>query len=330
MLALWGGGLLLLVAAAIAAVLWYALALPRHSYSGPIPPPTQAEETLAHRLRRHVVAIASTPHNVAYYDDLQKAAAYIESELSALGYQPRSQEYDARGHEVRNIEAVLEPPDAGPDTQTIVVGAHYDSAGYAPGANDNASGVAAVLELARLLKDAAPRTKRLRLVAFVNEEPPFDRTPDMGSWRYAKALKDRGEKVAGMISLETLGSFSNEPGSQTYPPFFDLFFPSTANFVALVALPGSRQFLHDVARSLRAHARFPTVGGTAPDAIDGIGWSDHWSFWKQGYPAVMITDTALFRYPHYHRATDTPDKVDYAMLARITVALDQSLRELLQ
>lgn len=328
--ALWGAGLLLLVTAAIAAAVWYSLALPGKSFSGPLPPPTPAEEALAERLRRHVVAIASTPHNVAYYQELEQAAAYIEAELKALGYEPGSQVFTARGREVRNIEVVLSPPDAGADTESIVVGAHYDSAGYAPGANDNATGVAAVIELARLLKDVRPQDKRLRLVLFVNEEPPFDRTPEMGSWRYAQALKERGEKVAGMISLETLGSFSNEPGSQTYPPPFGLVFPSTANFVALVALPGSRQFLHRLAERFRAHTEIPTIGGTAPDEIDGIGWSDHWSFWKLGYPAVMITDTALFRYPHYHKASDTPDKIDYAMLARITLGLEQTLRDLLK
>lgn len=329
-MALFGAGLLLLVAAAAAAAVWYALALPGRSFSGPTPPPTAAEQSLAQRLKRHVVAIASTPHNVAHYAELKQAAAYIEGEFKALGYEPNAQVFTAAGHQVRNIEVVIEPPDAGPDTESIVVGAHYDSAGIAPGANDNATGVAAVIELARLLKDKVPKDKRLRLVAFVNEEPPFDRTNDMGSWRYAQALKDRGEKVAGMISLETLGKFSDEPGSQKYPPPFNLIFPSKANFVALVALPGSRAFLHEVVDLFRANTKIPTIGGTAPDFIDGIGWSDHWSFWKLGYPAVMITDTALFRYPDYHHPTDTPDKVNYDLLARITLGLEKTLSDMLQ
>ena len=328
--ALFGAGLLLLVVAAAAAAVWYALALPGRSFSGPMPPPTPAEQTLAARLKRHVVAIASTPHNVAHYPELEQAAAYIEAELTALGYEPHAQVFNAAGRQVRNIEVVISPPDAGPDTESIVVGAHYDSAGIAPGANDNATGVAAVIELARLLKDKAPTDKRLRLVLFVNEEPPFDRTSEMGSWRYAQALKERDEKVAGMISLETLGKFSDEPGSQKYPPPFHLIFPSVANFVALVALPGSRAFLHEVVDRFRGHTQIPTIGGTAPDFVDGIGWSDHWSFWKLGYPAVMITDTALFRYPDYHQPTDTPDKVNYELLARITLGLEQTLRDLLQ
>ncbi len=204
------------------------------------------------------------------------------------------------------------------------------SAGIAPGANDNGTGVAAVIELARLLKAVVPKDKRLRLVLFVNEEPPYDRTSQMGSWRYAQSLKERGERVAGMISLETLGCFSEEPGSQRYPAPFGLIFPNKANFIAFVALPGSRSFLQEVVGPFRRHTKFPTIGGTAPDQFDGVGWSDHWSFWKFGYPAIMITDTALFRYSHYHKATDTPDKVDYAKLARITLGLEQTISELLQ
>jgi Peptidase family M28 len=187
-----------------------------------------------------------------------------------------------------------------------------------------------VLELARMLKDVPLKTKALRLVLFVNEEPPYDRTPYMGSVRYAHMLKEHNVRVAGMMSLETLGCFSDEPGSQKYPAPFGLIFPNKANFIAFVAMPGSRNFLHDVVASFRKHTDFPTIGGTAPDQIDGIGWSDHWSFWKLGYPAVMVTDTALFRYRHYHKPTDTPDKVDFKKLARITLGLEQTVRDLLQ
>ncbi len=326
---LWGAGFLLVVAALSGATAWYMLGVPGNSFSGPVPPPTRAEETLAQRLQRHVTAIASVPHNVSHYAELEKSAAYIEGELAALGYTPRPQVFDTDGRSVRNIEVTLEPQDAGPETESIVVGAHYDSAGIAPGANDNATGVAAVIELARLLKDVRPKHKRLRLVLFVNEEPPYDRTPNMGSWRYAQMLKERGERVAGMMSLETLGCFSDKPGSQKYPAPFGLFFPNKANFIAFVALPGGRDFLQEVVGPFRRHTEIPTIGGTAPDQFDGVGWSDHWSFSKHGYPAIMITDTALFRYAHYHKATDTPDKVDYAKLARITLGLEQTLRDLL-
>jgi hypothetical protein len=325
---LWGAGLLLALVALSGATAWYMLGLPGKSFTGPVPPPTSDEEDLAKRLQRHVTEIASKPHNVAHYAELEKSAAYIVAVLKAYEYEPRSQVFDTEGRSVRNIEAVIEPEGAGPETETLVVGAHYDSAGIAPGANDNATGAAAVIELARLLKDLRPKDKRLRLVLFVNEEPPYDRTPNMGSWRYAQMLKERGEHVFGMMSLETLGCFSDTPGSQKYPPPFGLFFPNKANFIAFVALPGGRDFLHEVVGPFRRHTELPTIGGTAPDQFDGVGWSDHWSFSKHGFPAIMITDTALFRYPHYHKATDTPDKVDYAKLARITLGLEQTLREL--
>jgi len=328
--ALWGAGLLLVLAALTGAAVWYSLGLPGKSFTGPLPPPSDAEKALAERLRRHVVAIASRPHNVAHYAELEKSAAYIEAALKALGYEPQAQVFDTDGKPVRNIAAVLSPANGGSKTSSLVIGAHYDSDGIAPGANDNASGVAAVIELARLLKDVPLKDKTLRFVLFVNEEAPYYRSPSMGSWRYAQRLKERGEDVAGMLSLETIGYFSDAPGSQRYPAPFGLVFPTEGNFLAFVAMPGSRRFLHQVVASFRRHTAIPTIGGTAPDLFDGIGWSDHWSFWELGYPAVMVTDTAIFRYPHYHKATDTPDKVDYAKLARITLGLEQTIRDLLQ
>lgn len=327
--ALWIAGLLLLGLAALAVAYWYSLSLPGESYAGPPAPITDAERSLADRLRRHVTAIASEPHNVAHYEALERSASYIENELKSLGYAPVAQVYDIGGKPVRNIAVELAPPGADASTPSVVVGAHYDSYGNAPGANDNGSGSAAVVELARLLKDAPLKGKRLRLVLFVNEEPPYDRTADMGSYRYAKSLKDTGEKVAGMISLETIGAFSDQPGTQKYPAPFDFIFPNVANFVAFVALPGGRSFLHDVVGGFRKHAQFPTIGGTAPDFVDGIGWSDHWSFYVLGYPAIMVTDTALFRYPEYHTPRDLPEKVDYEKLARITIGIEKSLRDIL-
>jgi hypothetical protein len=330
LVALCGAGLLVLLIAAGAAAYWYSLSLPGEPFDGPAPPVTGAEADLAKRLRDHVVAIASEPHNVAHYAALEKSAAYIEGELKGLGYAPQSQVYALGDKPVRNIAVELSPPGATAATPSLVIGAHYDSVDNAPGANDNGSGSAAVLELARLLKDVPLTDKRLRLVLFVNEEPPYDRTADMGSYRYAKALRDKGEAVMGMISLETIGCFSDKPGSQKYPFPFGLVFPDTANFIAFVALPGSRAFLHQVVGDFRKNAQFPTIGGTAPDFVDGIGWSDHWSFWAFGYPAIMVTDTALFRYRDYHRPTDTPDKIDYDKLARITLGLEQTIRDLLR
>jgi Zn-dependent M28 family amino/carboxypeptidase len=314
------------VVLSLAVAWWYALVVPGRSHVGPLPFATGEEKELAARLKQHVVAIASVPHNVKHYAALETAAQFIEGALERLGYAVNRQVFTVAGRRVRNIEVEREAQSL--EANTLVVGAHYDSFEDAPGANDNGSGVAAVLELARLLKHWQPQRTRLRLVLFVNEEPPYYRTPDMGSWRYAKLLSERGEKVHGMISLETLGAFSNKPGSQKYPVPFGLIFPSTADFIAFVGLPGSRSFLHEVIASFRRHTAFPSIGGAAPDAVvPGIGWSDHWAFRAFGYPAIMVTDTALFRYSHYHLPSDTPDKVDYERLARITKGLERVVRE---
>jgi Zn-dependent M28 family amino/carboxypeptidase len=238
-----------------------------------------------------------------------------------------SQPFEVHGRTVRNLEVTVEPAGDGAQARSIVIGAHYDSAGTAPGANDNGTGTAAVIELARLLKGAA-LGRRLRLVLFVNEEPPYFQTPDMGSLRYADALVGRGEDVEAMLSLETLGSFSDERGSQSYPWPLSAFFPDTANFVAFVGMPASRSLVRSAIGSFRSHTAFPSVGGVAPAAIPGIDWSDHWSFARRGIPALMVTDTAIFRYAHYHQPSDTPDKVDYDRLARIAKGLERMIREM--
>jgi hypothetical protein len=322
------GGVAVLLLAGLAVAAWYSLVVPGKAHEGPLPPPTADERAMAERLRADVTAIASVPHNVQHYAAFEQAAQHIERTLQGLGYAMDPQVFTVAGRAVRNIEATREPKAVNADTQTLVLGAHYDSFEDAPGANDNGTGTAAVLELARLLKDWQPARTRVRYVLFVNEEPPYYRTPDMGSLRYVQRLVERKEKVRGMISLETLGAFYDDPGSQTYPPPFGLFYPSTANFVAFIGLPGSRAFLHEVLEPFRKHTAFPSLGGISTDYIPGIGWSVHWAFSQQGYPAVMITDTALFRYKHYHLPSDTPDKIDYAKLARITKGMERVVREI--
>lgn len=308
-----------LAATLFAAAYWYSLVVPGRAHQGPLPALTAQEAALVPLLRRHVTAVASVPHNTRHYHRLVEAARAIEGELRALGLDPVRQAYDAAGKEVWNIEATIEP--ATTPATSLVIGAHYDSAGDAPGANDNGTGVAALIEIARILKAGPPSRQRIRLVFFVNEEPPWFQTPEMGSRRYATLLRQRGERVSGMLSLETLGSFSDVAGSQKYPPPLGFLLPKVANFIAFVGMPASRPFLHQVIGAFRKHTKFPTLGGVAPAFIQGIDWSDHASFADDGIPALMITDTAVFRYPHYHRPTDTPDKIDYEKLARITVGL---------
>lgn len=297
--------------------------LPEKSYTGPLPPLSAEETRIAANLRRHVAAIASREHNLYTPAALEAAARYIETELIELGYTPQAHPYEAGGERVRNIEVRLE----GAGREAYVIGAHYDSVIGSPGANDNGSGVAAALELARLARGGS-RTRALHFVWFVNEEPPFYRGEEMGSRRYVKMIGARGDRIAGMFSLETIGYYSDAPGSQQYPPPLGLIYPQTGNFIGFVSNVSSRSLLRDAIGAFRRHARFPSEGVAAPAFIPGIDWSDHASFWEARHPALMITDTALYRYPHYHRATDTPDKVDYERLARVVTGLHGMLLEL--
>jgi hypothetical protein len=314
----------------LGSAIWYSIVFPRQPFNGPLPSLTEEEADLASRLERHVRAVASRPHNLAYAADLEVAARYIETTLARLGYTSIPQVYAVQGAPVRNIEVVIEPLGKMGYLASFVVGAHYDSAGLSPGANDNATGVAALLELARLLGDLEPHEHRLRLVFWVNEEHPYGKTPDMGSWRHAKRLKEAGERVDGAISLETLGYFSDAPGSQAFPFPFGLIYSNRGNFAAFVGLPGSRGLVHRAIGAFRRQTLFPSIGGVAPGFIKGIDYSDHWSYGQFGYPSLMVTDTAPFRNPHYHKAGDLPDTVDYPSLARVTKGLERMLRDMIR
>jgi len=316
--------LILMLSAAYGA-LHYMTGVPGKSHSGPLPPLSEDERALAVMLKRHIEAIAAREHNIRRYDELEKAARYIEATLAAYGYSIGRQEFFVDDRAVRNIDAVIEPRTDIADPEVIVVGAHYDSVVGSPGANDNGSGAAAVIELARLLRGHAG-ARRIRLVLFVNEEPPYFKTEDMGSLHYARALAERKEKVVAMYSLETIGFYSSAPGSQRYPAPFNLIFPDRGDFVAFVGTPYARALVWETIRSFRSHTAFPSIGGVAPDAVPGIDWSDHWSFEQVGFPAMMVTDTAPFRYPHYHQFTDTPDKVDVESLARVVKGMERVIR----
>lgn len=302
--------------------------MPGQSHQGPLPAMTAEQSAVSAALRGHVEHLAGTigVREVRHTPEkLEAAAVYIEQQLAAAGYTTQAQVYTVQGRPVRNIEATL----AGTDKagEMLVLGAHYDSAHDTPAANDNGSGVAALLELARLLKDK-PLPRTVRFVAFVNEEPPYFHTEQMGSLVYARACRERGDQIVGMISLETMGYYTDAPKSQHYPAPFGWVYPSTGNFVAFVGDWRSRQWVHDVVGTFRRHAAFPSEGTAAPSSIQGVGWSDHWSFWQAGYPALMVTDTAPFRYPHYHQVTDTPDKIDYDRMARVVIGLRDVVREI--
>jgi Zn-dependent M28 family amino/carboxypeptidase len=283
--------------------------------------------TMRGRLERHVRALAGEigERHVGRPEALERAASYVEEAFASLGYRPEAQVYRARQAEVRNVEA--EARGASRPGEIVVVGAHYDSAWGTPGANDNGSGVAALLEIARLL---AGRTlgRTVRFVAFVNEEMPFFQTPLMGSRVYARRCRDRGERVVAMLSLETIGYYSDAPGSQRYPFPFNLFYPDTGNFLGFVGNLASRRAASQAARGFREASGFPAELAVAPAWFPGVDRSDHLSFWQEGYPAVLVTDTAPFRYPFYHTVDDTPDKVDFDRLARVAAGLAEAVKRL--
>jgi hypothetical protein len=284
-------------------------AMPGRSHAGPLPPLTQQEQTLAVQLQQHVVQLARDQRN----SDLDSPARYIEA---ALGPNARSQYFESGGRRVRNIEL---------GAGTIVVGAHYDSVPGSPGANDNASGVAVLLELARLLGDSGG----IRFVAFANEEMPYFMSREMGSFFSAGQARSRGEKLRAMLSLEMLGYYRDAPGSQHYPFPLSFFYPDRADFIAFVGDLGSRSLIRKMISVFRRHAAFPSEGVSAPGFIPGVTWSDHWSYRSHGFPAIMVTDTAFYRYPHYHLPSDTPEKLDYERMARVTLGLSSMLKELL-
>jgi Zn-dependent M28 family amino/carboxypeptidase len=295
------------------------VSMPGRTFVGP--PPEASESALEQRLRAHVVALAGEigERNAAHPEALERAALYVEQQLRASGYQVRQQVVEVDGEAFRNLEAEL--PGTAKHDEILVVGAHYDSVRGSPGADDNASGVAVLLELAA--RQRATRLARtLRFVAFVHEEPPYFQTERMGSRVYAAELARRGEKVHGMLSLETLGYFTTAPGSQRYPPLIGWLYPDRGDFIGFVGNTGSRALVRSAIAAFRETAKLPSEGIAAPDSVPGIGWSDHWSFWQHDYAALMVTDTAPFRFPEYHRERDLPELLDYAAMREIALGLE--------
>jgi Zn-dependent M28 family amino/carboxypeptidase len=272
--------------------------------------------------------------NMSHYVQLNAAADFIEDSFSRAGLRTRRDSYEVRGEACHNIEAEIPGSLQGATASQpshlpiIIIGAHYDSVFGSPGANDNGSGVAAMLALARRFASAKPK-QTLRFVAFVNEEPPYFLSGEMGSQVYARRCKERGDKVSAMISLETIGYFSDAPHSQTYPsPGLGLFYPKVGNFIGFVSNVKSGALLRRVMALFRKHAKIPSEGASLPAFIPGVSWSDQWSFWQHGYPAIMVTDTAPFRYPYYHSSNDTPDKLDYDRFTLVVSGMEKVIEGL--
>ncbi len=304
---------------------WTMIRMPGRNPSGPAKL-TADDVNLRAALKADVQKLAGDigERNVPRYPALAAAAEFIEGSLMAAGLQPCRQTYRVEGKDCHNIEAEIK----GASPKIVLVGAHYDSVLGAPGANDNGSGVAALLALARRFA-----TKKcdhtLRFVAFVNEEPPYFQTEQMGSLVYAKSCRQRNDSIEAMISLETIGCFSDEPNTQTYPiTGLKAIYPTVGNFIGVVGNFQSRALVRKTIHVLRKDGGIPTQGAALPSIVPGVGWSDQWAFWQYGYQGIMVTDTAPFRYPHYHAATDTPDKLDYDRFTLVVKGMEKVVSEL--
>jgi peptidase M28-like protein len=324
----------IVVAVVLVLLWWFGMRMPGKNVSkaGPL---SADEVVLRDELRANVQKLAGEigERNMWHYPQLNAAADFIEDSFSRAGLRTRRDSYEMRGQPCHNIEAAI----PGNRPEIIVIGAHYDSVFGSPGANDNGSGAAALLALAqrfaaREAERSPPRrtpNKTLRFVAFVNEEPPYFLSGEMGSLVYARRCKEHGDKISAMISLETIGYFSDAPNSQTYPsPGLGLFYPNVGNFIGFVSNVKSRALLRRVMALFRKHAKIPSEGASLPAFIPGVSWSDQWSFWQHGYQAIMVTDTAPFRYPYYHSSNDTPDKLDYDRFTLVVSGMEKVIQEL--
>ena len=306
---------------------WYMVWMPGDSHVGELPPLTDGERQSAGHLQRNVAALSSDigPRDVTTGNALDVAEKYLRNELARLGHDVEAQPVVADGVESHNLEVEIEGTSA-PD-EIIVIGAHYDTVPDTPGADDNASGTAVALDMLRRVGDRR-FDRTVRFVFFTNEEPPWFKQSEMGSLVYANACRARGDDIVAMLSLETLGFYRDEPGTQHYPPPFSLLYPDTGNFIAFVGDMQSRDLLHEVIGTFRETTEFPSDGLAGPHAIPGVTFSDQWSFWVNDYPGLMVTDTAFNRNEHYHEATDTAEKLDYERMARVTTGLVHVLEHL--
>lgn len=281
-------------------------------------------------LKKHIaqLAIKIGERNLTKYKSLCKAADYVEGELKSYGFTTERQTFDVRGLDCFNISAEIKGTTK-PD-EILIIGAHYDSAEGTPGANDNGSGTAAMLTLAQHFKESKS-DRTLRFVAFTNEEPPYFQTRDqMGSWVYAVKCRMEDQNIVGVISLETMGYFTDKENSQKYPPPLDRLYPSTGNFIGFVGNIGSGKMQRRVLKSFKANSKVPAEGAALPGNLPGVGWSDHWSFWQEGYDGIMVTDTAPYRYPHYHKASDTPNQINFPVFAKVVEGLVAPIEVLLK
>ncbi|MBI3651609.1 MAG: M28 family peptidase [Acidobacteria bacterium] len=284
------------------------------------PPPDGSTPAISSsRLQDHVhyLSVVCAPRDHEHLDNLNRAAAYLRQQFDNAQGITSEQAYEVNGRRYQNVIALF-----GPDTQErIVVGAHYDAAFEYPAADDNASGVAGLIELAGLLQNA-PLPMRVELVAYTLEEPPYFRSKFMGSAVHANALKEQAAAVRLMFSIEMIGYYSDAPNSQKFPTaLLSPFYPSRGNFLAIVGKFGQGSWVRRVKRAMRGASSLPVYSINAPEFVPGIDFSDHLNYWQAGYEALMITDTSFYRNHHYHTAKDTPETLDYQRMAMAVQAI---------
>lgn len=277
---------------------------------------------LENRLRKLVEGFH--PRDGGHPENMARAAGFIGEELRQSGAAVSRQPFESSGAPYENVVAAF-----GPDTpDVVVVGAHYDVAGEMPGADDNASGVAGLLELADLLSGSS-LARRVELVAYANEEAPFFGTPGMGSEVHARSLESAGRRVRGMICLEMIGCFTDQPDSQQLPfAVMKLLYPTRGDFIAVVGSAGGAGIVRSIKRSMMEASDLPVRSINAPRFVHGVDLSDHSTFWKRNLPAVMISDTAFYRNPRYHTESDTPDTLDYQRMAKVVAGVQAAVLDL--
>lgn len=285
--------------------------------------PETAEHVAPARLRDHVekLSVDFAPRNYKRVWNLDKCADYIGGHFEQAGGKVAEQTYEVEGKTYRNVVASF----GGESRSRIVVGAHYDTYRDTPGADDNASAVAGLIELAYLL-GRADLPQRIDLVAFTLEEPPFFRSGNMGSARHAHGLRKGGKEVEAMVCLEMIGYFSDAKGSQRYPSaLLKGFYPDTGNFIAVIGSLGDRKLARNIKDSMRGATDLPVHAMCAPRDFPGLDFSDHLNYWNQGYPAVMVTDTAFMRNFAYHGSNDTADRLDYDRMAKVVLGVYEAV-----
>lgn len=265
------------------------------------------------RLEAHVRVLSEScaPRDAAHPDRLDQAADYIHDAFSQASERVSRQPYQVGSTTYGNVIVRF-----GPDTQErLVVGAHYDAVENTPGADDNASGVAGLIELAHLVA-GEELPIGVELVAYSLEEPPFFYTDQMGSAVHATSLKQQGIDVRAMLALEMIGFFSDAPDSQRFPLFLlKALYPSTGNFITVAGKIGQGRLVRRVKKAMDSATPLPARAFVGPSIVPGVSLSDHLNYWQAGYPAAMITDTAFYRNPYYHTPHDTADMLDYDRMA---------------